>query len=657
MSPSMNPFAIGLLAAAWGVAVYWYLRFRWVLPWVVRERFWRELFQKMKLSPSPEKTLGLFEEMLPRLAADSPDAQFALVRIPHLDIYFQAGRHPLRLAENPDLHGEPLHSFVRDWKKIRWDPRQMELVFRNSGPGPRALLLPLGEKENPFGILLAADFSRRGRGLEGLDSYLDSMAAVFTALWEHACYKERISREKKLLEEEMAVAIQELSGANSRLIQKAREMKTLYEIASTITSQPSRPQSALSSIVSVVSRAFQADLCAFYLLDESSGDLAAQPGAFGIAHDEITKLRIPLEMKGSTTVQAYLKGTPMLSGDIQQERRTAHPFNIHSLMAVPMKLEDKNIGVLRIGSCRRDFYNEEHLRLAVLIAEEAAVIIENALLYQRLVQTAEELSQLNRLKDDFISTVSHELKTPLTTIKGFASVLASEAAGPLEDQQKKFLGIIHAAVERLQALIHQLLDVSKLEAGGVRMVFKSVSLSQIIRKCLQGNSLQMAQKRVGLKASIPAGLPQVRADASWMSQVLDNLLTNAIKFTPGGGRIGISVLDKGQYVLVSVEDSGIGIPAEEKNRIFDKFYRVPAHAEMNQPGTGLGLAIAKSVVEQHGGKIWVDSEPGKGSRFSFVLPVAEPSEALPRGKTREPLESDVPIPEQSLETAQEGAQD
>lgn len=637
----MKAFAFLLPAAVLAVAVYWTLRFRWALPGELRERRWRELFKKMRLSSSPEKTPVLLEEMLSGLPADSPDMQFALVRLPGAEIYFQAGSRPLRLAGDAGPGAEPLRSFIRDWRKARWEPGRMEGAFLHSGTSPRALLFPLGEKENPFGILLAADFSRGGRELDSLESALESMAAVFTVLWEHASYAARAAREKKILEEEMETAIQELSSANSRLIQRAREMKTLYEIASTITSQPSRPQSALSSIVSIVSRSFQADLCAFYLPEEPSGDLVAQPGAFGIANDEITKLRIPLDTKESTTVEAYLTGAPVLSGDIQRERQTAHPFNIHSLMAVPMKLEGKNIGVLRIGSCRSGVYDEEHLRLAVLIAEEAAVIIENALLYQKLVRTAEELSHLNRRKDDFISTVSHELKTPLTTIKGFASVLASGGAGPLEDQQKRFLGIIHAAVERLQALIHHLLDVSKLESGGVKMAFKSVSLPELIRKCLEGSSLQMAHKRIGLKTSIPSGLPLVRADASWISQVLDNLLTNAIKFTPGGGRIEVSALDKGQYVLISVEDSGVGIPPEEKGRIFDKFYRVPAHSQMNQPGTGLGLAIAKSVVEQHGGKIWVDSEPGKGSRFSFVLAAAdtlEPGDLETMTATGEELE-------------------
>lgn len=242
-------------------------------------------------------------------------------------------------------------------------------------------------------------------------------------------------------------------------------------------------------------------------------------------------------------------------------------------------------------------------------------------LYENLSRTADELAQLNKLKDEFLATVSHELKTPLTTIKGFVSVILSGEVGPLNEQQTNFLTVTDQSVNRLTHLISDLLDLSRLN-GKVEMEFQKVNLAELVRSSVSSVLLKAREKRVALSNETPRNLPQVRADTRWIGQVMDNLLGNAIKYAGAGANVKITGTDKGEAVVISVEDNGPGIPLEEQKMVFDKFYRGKASASQ-VPGTGLGLAISKSVVEKHGGKIWLESKPGKGVKFSFALPVAK----------------------------------
>jgi signal transduction histidine kinase len=243
-------------------------------------------------------------------------------------------------------------------------------------------------------------------------------------------------------------------------------------------------------------------------------------------------------------------------------------------------------------------------------------------LYGNLSETAKELAQLNRLKDEFLSTVSHELKTPLTTIKGFVSVILSGDVGPLNEQQTNFLTVADQSVNRLTHLISDLLDLSRLN-GKVEMEFSVISLKDLIRDSTSGMLIKAKEKNISLSSSVDKDLPPVYADVRWISQVVENLLINAIKYSGTGSRICVSGSTKGEVAVVCVEDNGPGIPAEEQKLIFDKFYRGKKSASQ-VPGTGLGLAISKSVVEKHGGKIWLESKPGAGSKFLFALPVAKP---------------------------------
>jgi two-component system, OmpR family, phosphate regulon sensor histidine kinase PhoR len=276
---------------------------------------------------------------------------------------------------------------------------------------------------------------------------------------------------------------------------------------------------------------------------------------------------------------------------------------------------------VRVGSRRREAFGTEQLSLMSVIAEEAAIIVETAILNRRLSQTAEQLAALNRLKDEFVSTVSHEFKTPLTTISGFLSVLLDGDAGPVNPQQMKFLNIAMTAAKRLSGLVSDLLDLSRLE-GGAKMDIRPLDFGRMAASSVENHQPAAAEGGKTLSCEAPVLLPQALGDERWLALVLDNLISNALKFTPPGGRVRVRLQDKGEFLMASVSDNGIGIPPEDREKVFERFHRASNRSEVNAPGTGLGLAIAKDVVDKHAGKIWLESELGKGTTVHFVVPAA-----------------------------------
>jgi two-component system phosphate regulon sensor histidine kinase PhoR len=231
-----------------------------------------------------------------------------------------------------------------------------------------------------------------------------------------------------------------------------------------------------------------------------------------------------------------------------------------------------------------------------------------------------ELRRLERVRQDFVANVSHEFRTPLTAIQGFAETLL---AGALDDPEnrRRFVEIIRDHAARLARLTEDLLKLSRIEAGQLALEFQPVSLHQLVDACIETALVKTEPRHLTLDVILPPDLPEVRGDASRLREVLQNLLDNAAQYTPPGGRIEVSALRTGQQVVVTVADTGIGIPQAEQGRIFERFYRVDADRSREAGGTGLGLSIARHIVEAHGGRIWVDSTVGEGSRFHFSLPL------------------------------------
>ena len=235
----------------------------------------------------------------------------------------------------------------------------------------------------------------------------------------------------------------------------------------------------------------------------------------------------------------------------------------------------------------------------------------------------ERLRELDRMKDDFVSTVSHELRTPLTSIRAFAEILhdSPELAAA---KRQEFVGIILRETERLTRLINQILDLAKIESGRAEWAAEPVDLRTVIRDAADSTAALYRERDVQLEAEMPERVPIVVADRDRLQQVLLNLLANAVKFcTPGAGRVRVALSAAGGAVRVDVADNGIGIAPEHQGAIFEKFRQVGDTLTDRPQGTGLGLPISRLIVRQFGGELWVASEPGRGATFSFTIPVAQ----------------------------------
>jgi signal transduction histidine kinase len=434
----------------------------------------------------------------------------------------------------------------------------------------------------------------------------------------------RLSETRERLQGGLSAAMEELTQTHDRLIRKSKEVKTLHAVAQAMVTRVGRDISSLGAIVAIVARALEADLVAFLILDEATGELVTQPGAFGLEGEELL-YRIPLTETRSSSVRVFKSREPFISEDAQNDpgvmANYTRLWKVHSLLVVPLIVEDRVLGVMRVGSRHRGAFGGDALALVTVVAEEASILVETAMLNRRLAETAEQLAALNRMKDEFVSTVSHEFKTPLTTITGFLSVMLDGETGPVNEQQMKFLQIAKAAAKRLAGLVSDLLDLSRLE-GGAKMELRPLDMRELIASSVENHQPAAAEGGKSLVWNPPERLSRAVGDQRWLGLVVDNLVSNALKFTRSGGRVVVEAGDKGEFLMVAVTDDGIGVPPQDREKIFERFYRASNRGEVNAPGTGLGLAIAREVVAKHGGKIWFESEPGRGSTFRFVVPVA-----------------------------------
>jgi signal transduction histidine kinase len=247
-------------------------------------------------------------------------------------------------------------------------------------------------------------------------------------------------------------------------------------------------------------------------------------------------------------------------------------------------------------------------------------------------QLFEHTKSLDRLKSEFVAVVSHEIRTPLTSVKGAIELLSDDRYFQNSEQQAKLLAIAHANAERLLVLINDILDFSKLESASLPMTFESQRLEPIIEQAVHNLRTLIEEHRIHLEMVLAPSLPQLELDAVRIAQVITNLLSNAIKFSPDDGRIEVSADTTEGMVRVSVRDHGEGIAPQDLPKLFRKFSQIDSSATRKAGGTGLGLVICRGIVEQHGGKIWVESTAGQGSTFHFTLPLAE--RVVPEPATR-----------------------
>jgi signal transduction histidine kinase len=279
----------------------------------------------------------------------------------------------------------------------------------------------------------------------------------------------------------------------------------------------------------------------------------------------------------------------------------------------------------------RKFLPEE-IHLLETIGNQMGVAVQKVQLYEETRRQASELEKANKLQADFTAMIAHDLRSPLMNITGVAEVMIGGTFGSVNEEQKKWLGRIQANSRTLVDLVSDFLDFSKLESGYVEVRKERVDLSELIQKSIENFRVLAQEKGISIIDTVDLSLPTVHVDPRRLDQVLSNLISNAIKFTgeAGEAEVGAALADASQ-VKVWVRDNGVGIPADEISQLFQK-YRQGGNAKRSTgQGTGLGLVICKMIVEAHGGRIWVESQPGRGSTFFFSLPAtpADSTDATP----------------------------
>jgi signal transduction histidine kinase len=265
-------------------------------------------------------------------------------------------------------------------------------------------------------------------------------------------------------------------------------------------------------------------------------------------------------------------------------------------------------------------FDPEVIRLLSTFANQSALAIQNARLFQDIKEKSRQLEVASQHKSEFLANMSHELRTPLNAIIGFSEVLTDRMFGELNEKQEEYLKDIYASGTHLLSLINDILDLSKIEAGRMELELTEFHLPTAL-----DNALTLVRERAGrrglaLHMNVDERLGEVRADERKIRQVLLNLLSNAIKFTPEGGRIEVAAAPRDGSVEVSVSDTGVGIAPEDQEAVFEEFRQVGT-AEKKAEGTGLGLTLCRKFIELHGGRIWVNSQVGVGSTFTFTIPV------------------------------------
>ena len=320
------------------------------------------------------------------------------------------------------------------------------------------------------------------------------------------------------------------------------------------------------------------------------------------------------------------EGEPIVIDDIGQNPRfrltALEPERIHSLACIPLKSKNKLIGIMNIITYDGRRFQPQEIVLLCAIALQIGVAVDNSLLYLELDENNRRLMELDRLKDDFLATMTHELRTPLTSIMGFSHLLKNRLLGDLNEEQLECAGIIFSQSEAQLRLVNDLLDFAKIKAGKLTIAPQPMGAEEIIGMNLTIIQGLAHEKQIKLDQQVIHNLPMVFVDSQRLSQILLNLLSNAVKFTSEGGTVCVKAgLYSEEEVIISISDNGIGIEPKNFDLIFERFRQVESHATRQYQGTGLGLPIVRSLVELHGGRIWLESELGKGSTFHFTLPI------------------------------------
>ena len=433
----------------------------------------------------------------------------------------------------------------------------------------------------------------------------------------------------KLTENQVFLVARDITGrkqAEEALRRRNEYLSATAEIGRLVTSTLDMP-TLFSRTVNLVRERFGFYHAGIFITEET-GFRAVLQAATGEAGAEMLRQHHSLQVGSKSVVGGVTEsGRAVVVNDTTLSE--THKFNpllpeTRAETAIPLRVGSRTIGVLDIQSTSPNAFSEDDIAVLQTLADQVAIAIDNARSYELSMQAVKEMREADRLKSQFLANMSHELRTPLNSIIGFSRVILKGIDGPTTDLQQQDLLAIHNSGQHLLGLINDILDLSRIEAGKMELTFDEVNLTELVSSVMSTTTGLVKDKLITLHRNLPEDLPTVRADAMRIRQVLLNLLSNAAKFTDEGSiTVQASVKDSPTghpEITISVMDTGPGIAIEDQKKLFQPFSQVDASPTRKSGGSGLGLSISNHLIQMHGGRIGVESAPGKGSTFFFTLP-------------------------------------
>ena len=420
---------------------------------------------------------------------------------------------------------------------------------------------------------------------------------------------------------------QELQARTRDLARSVEELKALGEVGQAVSSTLDL-ETVLSTIVGHAVQLSGTDGGVIYEYDEGREEFHLR-ASHRMEEEVFEALQAtPVRLGQGATGQAATVRAPVQVPDIPNEREytgtRVRPvlarLGYRSVLAVPLLREDRIMGALTVWRKEVGSFSAEVVNLLQTFATQSALAIQNARLFREIQEKGHQLELASKYKSQFLASMSHELRTPMNAVLGYTRMLLMNVYGELPEKVRDVHGRIDKSGRHLLGLINDVLDFSKIEAGQLTLASNPYSIKDVIQGVVASTQSLATEKHLPLKVNVPANLPTVSGDERRVAQVLLNLVGNAIKFTDSG-EVRIEVSSADSALVVSVSDTGPGIAAADQESIFEEFRQAQSSTTQKKGGTGLGLAIAKKIVELHGGKIWVESDVGKGSKFSFTLPI------------------------------------
>lgn len=442
-----------------------------------------------------------------------------------------------------------------------------------------------------------------------------------------------LTDEDRELLESISVQVAE-ALESARLLEQTHKHAVEMEAVSQVSAAASTILDAdklLQTVTTLTKERFELYHVAILMLEEESLVWVASTALPSITDDEGTLPVLDISDNLSLAARAARDRRPVIVHDVRKETGfLSHPklTNIRSELAIPLLVGGQVLGVLVLQSNVPNRFGEDDVRIHTTLGAQVAASLQNAYLYAEQLETAKSLRAVDRVKSQFLASMSHELRTPLNSIIGFADVLLEGIDGPLNERMQEDVTLIRNSGRHLRALIGDILDMSKIEAGMMELRYEPIDLSELTKEIMANARTLAMDKDIDIRLNLDSEISYLEADRTRFTQILLNLMSNAIKFTEKGS-VTLSVKQKKGEVIVAVKDSGIGIRQEDTATIFEQFRQVDGSLTRQAGGTGLGLPISKRLVELHGGEMRVESKPNVGSTFWFSIPNKVPAKKLP----------------------------